>query len=258
MSTFNSVMVETAGPVVTLTMNRPESLNAWNAEMRHEMARALTAAAEDPAVRIVVLKGAGRSFGVGADLREIPEVDTRTMLMEEYWPVLQQISEMPKPVMSVVQGPAAGIHISIILASDLAIMAEDSRLVVPFTNIALIPDGGACWLLLRELGYKRAYQVAAESDSISAARALELGLVNKVVDPDQMEAEAASWAAELADRAPLALAGIKQMMRQAADVSYAEVFRREAELQLACTDSEDAREGVDAFLNKRKPQFSGK
>jgi 2-(1,2-epoxy-1,2-dihydrophenyl)acetyl-CoA isomerase len=258
MSTFNSVMVETAGPVVTLTMNRPESLNAWNAEMRHEMAQALTAAAEDPAVRIVVLKGAGRSFGVGADLREIPEVDTRTMLMEEYWPVLQQISEMPKPVMSVVQGPAAGIHISIILASDLAIMAEDSRLVVPFTNIALIPDGGACWLLLRELGYKRAYQVAAESDSISAARALELGLVNKVVDPDQMEAEAASWAAELADRAPLALAGIKQMMRQAADVSYEEVFRREAELQLSCTDSEDAREGVDAFLNKRKPQFSGK
>ena len=122
MSTFNSITVETAGPVVTLTMNRPKSLNAWNAEMRHEMAQALTVAAEDSAVRIVVLKGAGRSFGVGADLREVPEVDTRTMLMEEYWPVLQQISEMPKPVMSVVQGPAAGIHISIILASDLAII----------------------------------------------------------------------------------------------------------------------------------------
>jgi 2-(1,2-epoxy-1,2-dihydrophenyl)acetyl-CoA isomerase len=257
MTTFETARYKISDSVATVTMNRPESLNAWNALMRKELAAALSLAAEDQDVRVVLLRGEGRSFGVGADLKEVPAVDTTTMLMEEYWPVVRQIVEMPKPVISAVQGPAAGIHVSMVLASDLAVMADDARLVLPFTNIALIPDGGACWLLLRELGYKRAYQVAAESDSIPADRAVEFGLVNRVVPAEQLDAEAAGWAVELAARAPMALAGIKQMMRQAGEAGFAEIYRREADLQLACTDSEDAREGVDAFLSKRKPHFTG-
>jgi 2-(1,2-epoxy-1,2-dihydrophenyl)acetyl-CoA isomerase len=245
------------GAVATVSMNRPEALNAFDRQLRFDLSRALEEAANDDSARVVLLRGEGRVFGAGADLTEEHPTDARTALMEEWWPSARLIGEMPKPVIAVVQGAAAGVHIAFVMACDLAIMADDARLVTPFSNIGLIPDGGANWLLLRQLGYKRAFRIAAESRPLSASEALELGLVNRLAPADELDAQASAWAQELAERAPLALAGVKKMMRLAADTPFEEAYEIEANVQAGLTESADHREGVAAFLGKRKPDFKG-
>ncbi len=258
MADFETVRYDLNGAVATVSMNRPDALNAFNSALRKDLAGALTLAGGDNKVRAVLLKGEGRLFGAGADLTSDVTDDTYTMLMEEWRPSLRQITQMPKPVIAVVQGAAAGIHISFAMACDLAIMADDARLVTPFSNIGLIPDGGANWLLLRQLGYKRAFRIAVESQILCAAEALEMGLVNRVVPLDQLDSEADAWAAELAARAPLAIAGIKKVMRLSENVGFEEAYEAESRIQGEVSTSEDTQEGVDAFLNKREANFIGR
>jgi 2-(1,2-epoxy-1,2-dihydrophenyl)acetyl-CoA isomerase len=165
---------------------------------------------------------------------------------------------MEKPVVAAVAGPAAGIGLSFALACDLVMMSEDAYLLSPFAAIGLIPDGGATWLLARTLGYHRAYQLCVESERVPAARCLELGLANRVVPADALDAESLAWAESLAERSPLALARTKLAMRAAMTSSFSETVAYEAHLQNACVESEDAQEGVAAFLGKRKAEFKGK
>jgi 2-(1,2-epoxy-1,2-dihydrophenyl)acetyl-CoA isomerase len=137
-------------------------------------------------------------------------------------------------------------------------MAEDAYLLSPFAAIGIIPDGGATWLLVRQLGYHRAYQLCVESERLPAQRCLELGLANRLVAAEQLDDESLAWAQQLAERAPLALARTKMAMRAAMNISLSEAIAYEAQLQNACIESEDAKEGVAAFLAKRKPEFKGK
>jgi 2-(1,2-epoxy-1,2-dihydrophenyl)acetyl-CoA isomerase len=155
-------------------------------------------------------------------------------------------------------GSAAGIGMSMALQCDLMIMADNAFLLSPFTTISLVPDGGLSWLLVRQLGYRRAFQLSAESERISAERCVELGLANKAVPAEMLGTAVMEWAQQLAKRAPLSLAATKKAMRFAMDNDWASAYQLEAKLQGELLGSEDNREGIEAFFEKRAPEFKGK
>lgn len=254
-----TVLYDQQGHVAVITLNRPDSLNAFNQEMRMDLIEATARTRQDASVRVVVLTGAGRCFSAGADLKAgfRTSAHVEQWLNEEYKPSLMNLYEMPKPVIAAVHGFAAGIGLSYALVCDLMIMGQGAYLLSPFSSIGLIPDGGATWLLTRSIGYRRAYQMACEAERIPAATCLSLGLANRLAADDKVLDEARAWAAGLAGRAPLALARTKQAMRAAAHADYGPAIGNEAALQRLCIDSVDSHEGIAAFLEKRKPEFKG-
>lgn len=255
----DTVRYETRGAVALVTLQRPDALNAFTGELREALFDALQRAAADDQVRVVVLTGEGRSFSAGADLKEgALNRDVTMMLQTEYRPIQAAIADMPKPVIAAVPGFAAGIGLSIALQCDLLIMGENAFLLSPFTTISLLPDGGLNWLLVRQLGYRRAFQLSVESERIPAARCVELGLANKVVPAEELLPAALEWADRLAERAPLSLAATKKAMRFAADQDWASSYDLEAGLQGELLGSEDNIEGINAFFEKRAPEFKGK
>ena len=203
--------------------------------------------------------GEGRAFSAGADLKQGFEGarTTQGKLLYEYQPVLTAIAEIPKPVIAAVPGFAAGIGMSFALHCDLLIMADDAFLLSPFTTISLLPDGGLNRLLVRQIGYRLAFQLSVESERVPAARCVELGLANKAVPSAELRDSAVAWGEALAKRAPLSIAATKKVMRHAMDYDWGSCFNLEAELQGKLQQSADAREGVDAFLEKREPEFKG-
>ena len=255
----NSVLYETEGAIAVITLNRPAALNSFDTEMRTGLAAATARARDDTGIRAVILTGAGRAFSAGADLKAgfKTGADVERIVNEEYAPSLLDITEMEKPVISAVNGFAAGIGLSYALACDLSVMGENAFLLCPFSAIGLIPDGGSTWLLTHTTGYKNAYEMAVENDRMPAARCRDLGLVNKVVADGELMDTAREWAGRLAGKAPLALARTKKMMRRTSTLSYAEAISAEAALQRLCFDSADCKEGVTAFLEKREPRFTG-
>ena len=257
MSECNTVRYRTDGRVGIVTIFRPDAMNSFNTELRRELAAALKEAADDKAIRAVVLTAEGRSFSAGADLKEINE-NIEAVLQKEYRPIFEQIIGMEKPVIGAVGGSAAGIGMSIALACDLLVMGDNAFLLSPFTTISLVPDGGLNWSLVHQLGYRRALQLSIESERITADRCVELGLANKAVPAGSLVDEAVAWAKALAERAPLSIAATKKAMRAAASGSWAETFDIEAPMQQKLRHSADCSEGVRSFFEKRKPDFKGK
>lgn len=260
MSDYETVKYATDNRVAIVTIHRPDAMNSFNRTLRSDLLAACRRAADDSSVRVVVLTGEGRTFSAGADLKGSlnPDDSIEDMLQTEYRPVLECIWNMEKPVIAVVGGSAAGIGMSFALACDLMMMADNAFLLSPFTTISLVPDGGLNWLLVHQLGYRRAFQLSVESERITADRCLELGLANKVVAADSLMDEALVWAKSLAERAPLSIAATKKAMRHATSSSWASTFDVEAPLQQVLRGSADSAEGVSAFLEKRKPEFKGK
>ena len=256
----DTVIYEQQGAVAIISMNRPDSLNGFTTELCEELLLAFEEAQRDEAVRAIVFTGEGRAFSAGADLKQgfVGNRTTQGKLLFEYAPVLTAIAEIPKPVIAAVPGFAAGIGMSFALHSDLLVMAEGSFLLSPFTTISLLPDGGANWLLVKQLGYHRAYQLSIESERISAERCLELGIANKVVPADTLREATVAWADELSMRAPLSLAATKKVMRHAMDNDWFSCFTMEADEQEKLRGSDDAKEGVAAFFEKRQANFTGK
>lgn len=250
----------TDGKVAILRLNRPAVLNAINGVLKRELLSALGRINADPDIRVVVLSGAGRSFSAGADIAEktpekrLPQIS----LDEEFKPILLTIAEAPKPYISAINGHAAGIAGALALACDLAVMAEDACIYPAFTAIGLIPDGGLSWLLARQIGPKRAYEAIIECEKMSAERCLALGLVNRVAPPEGLMAETIGWAHEIAGKAPLAVRYTKEALWKSMELDFADTISYEAKLQNLTFLSHDAKEGIGAFLEKRRPEFRGK
>ena len=260
MSDYKTVKYSQDGAVSIITIHRPDAMNSFNTQLRADLLAVFERAAGDDTVQAVIFTGEGRSFSAGADLNEIDSVEKSVdkVLQTEYRPVLECIADMKQPVIAAIGGSAAGIGMSFALGCDLLVMAENAFLLSPFTTISLVPDGGLNWLLVRQLGYRRAFQLSIESERISAERCVELGLANKAVPADSLMDETLKWAHVLVERAPLSLAATKKAMRHAASNSWASTFDVEAPLQKELRNSEDCEEGVRAFFEKRKANFKGK
>lgn len=253
------VKYEQKDAVALVTINRPDSMNAFTTELSLELQLTLEKVHHDESVRAVVLTGEGRCFSAGADLKSGFEGrPVYGKLQHEYKPVIVELQTMPKPVIAAVPGSAAGIGMSMALSCDLLVMADNAFLLSPFTTISLVPDGGLNWLLVKQLGYRRAFQLSIESERISADRCVELGLANRAVPAEELQASAMEWAVALSERAPLSIAATKKAMRLAVDGDWQSVYGLEAELQQQLAGSDDNVEGVSAFFEKRPPKFKGK
>lgn len=244
--------------VAVIALNRPETMNAFTSALRLDLIAALQRCRDDAAVKAVVLTGEGRCFSSGADLRDAELDSTVTkILQDEYRPIQELIATMPGPVIAAIPGAAAGIGLSVALNCDLVIMADDAFMVSPFSTISLVPDGGLNWILVRQLGYRLAFQLSVEAERIAAGRCVELGLANRLVPAENLRQASVDWAVSLANRAPLAIAATKKALRYAADHDWASSYDFEVELQGDLLGSRDNREGIAAFLERRAPDFKG-
>ena len=247
------------GAVRTITLNRPDVLNAFNGAMHAALAAALRDA-RSPEVRAVVITGAGRGFCVGQDLTEFREApgDIGERLRGSYHPNILAIRALEKPVVAAVNGPAAGAGLSLACACDLRIAADSATFVPAFINIGLVPDSGGTFFVRRLLGYARAFEWLSSGRRLSAAEAHGWGLVSEVVPADELAGRAAELAGELAAMPTAAIGMTKRLLDNAETATLEEQLEREAQLQTAATRSEDFREGVAAFLEKRPPRFAGR
>ncbi len=245
--------------VVTVTLNRRDVLNALTAAMLADLTAALEAAA-DPEVRAVVLTGAGRGFCVGQDLTEFREAagDIAERLRTNYHPAVRAIRALEKPVIAAINGAAAGAGLSLACACDIRLAADSATFVPAFINIGLIPDSGGSFFIHRLLGYARAFEWMTSGRRLSAAEAHAWGLVSEVVEADALAERAAMLAGELAALPTRGIGLTKQLFDHAQTATLDEQLELEAELQSAATQTEDFREGVAAFLEKRDPHFEGR
>jgi 2-(1,2-epoxy-1,2-dihydrophenyl)acetyl-CoA isomerase len=247
-----------AGAVLTITLNRPDVLNAFNSAMHGGLAAALKDA-RDGGVRAVVITGAGRGFCVGQDLTEFREApgDIGTRLRDNYHPNIRAIRALEKPVIAAVNGAAAGAGMSLACACDLRIAADTATFVPAFINIGLIPDSGGSYFVTRILGPARAFEWLASGRRLTAAEAHAWGLVSEVVETDALRGRVAELAAQLADLPTRGVGMTKRLLDHAVTATLEGQLEWEAQLQTAATQTEDFKEGVAAFLEKRPPRFRG-
>jgi 2-(1,2-epoxy-1,2-dihydrophenyl)acetyl-CoA isomerase len=251
--------VETSrdGGVLTITFNRPDVLNAFNRALHDALRRALDEAA-DSEIRAVVITGAGRGFCAGQDLGEFSESpDIRRALRETYHPNVLAIRALPKPVIAAVNGACAGAGLSLACACDVRIAGDAAAFVPGFVGIGLVPDSGGTYFIRRLLGTARAFEWMTTNRRLTAAEAHAWGLVSEVVEADALPARAAELAAAYAAAPTRAIGMTKRLFDHAEHATLEEQLELEAQLQAAATRTNDFREGVDAFLEKREPRFQG-
>jgi len=247
------------GAVLTITLNRPDVLNAFNSAMHKALGAALKEA-RDPEVRAVVLTGAGRGFCVGQDLTEFREApgDIGDRLRSNYHPNVLAIRALEKPVIAAVNGAAAGAGLSFACACDIRIAADAATFVPAFISIGLVPDSGGTYFIARLLGPSRAFEWMTSGRRLSAAEAHAWGLVSEVVETDSLAGHVAELAAGLAAMPTRGIGMTKRLFDRAGHSTLEEQLELEAQLQSAATQTGDFREGVAAFLEKRDPNFSGR
>ncbi len=261
---MSAVELTREGAAARLTLNRPDALNAWNEELGEELSRAVASIAGDDEVRAVLITGAGRAFSSGADLKEQRSAqeggppDLGERLHALYNPIILGIREMPKPVIAGVNGPAVGIGCSLALACDLVVAAESAYFLLAFVNIGLVPDGGVTAVLPAKAGYARAAELAMLGERLPASRALEWGLINRVVADGELEAEAGALLERMAAGPTASYAGAKQLLNRRTYAGMAEQLEAEAAAQSGQGRTADFVEGVMAFTEKRPPNFTGR
>ncbi len=261
---YETLIWERAGAVGRLTLNRPESLNAWTTQFGHELLDVITDEAADDRVRAMLVTGAGRGFSSGADLRagfdpaDDGMPDIRKELHDVYHPAIAGIRRLPKPVVAAVNGPAVGIGCSLALACDLVMAAESAFFGLAFVNIGLMPDGGSTAFVPPAVGRARAFQMALLGERVPAAQALEWGLVNWVYPDDALRDEGEQLVSRLAAGPTRSYAASKQALNRFIYRDLDDQLALEAELQHQLGRTTDFAEGVAAFVEKRDPDFEGR
>jgi 2-(1,2-epoxy-1,2-dihydrophenyl)acetyl-CoA isomerase len=259
----DTVNVYRRGPAAKLELNRPERMNAWNTQLGSDLRDAVTGLSQDPAVRAVLITGAGRAFSSGADLKEgAPQtrdghLDLYRVLTGRYHPIITGIRHMPKPVVAGVNGAAAGIGLSLALACDLVVAAESAYFLLAFVNIGLVPDGGSSVLVPARVGFARAAEMAMLGERIGAGRALDWGLINQVWPDDELAARAEALVSRLAEGPTSSYAGTKRQLNNWLYRQMDQQLEFEALIQQEMAASGDFAEGVMAFTQKRQPRFTG-
>ena len=256
---YQTILYSVTNRVATITFNRPDLLNAINQQLREETLHALNQAIADDEVRLIVITGSGRHFGAGQDLTSEDDFSAGVieLIEKQYRPVIMGIYNSPKPVISAINGACAGVSSAFAMACDLAVMADDAFIYMAFASIGLVPDGGACWFLARQLGAKRAFQLIAEGGRLPASECLKYGLVNKIVHGDKLKAEAQEWAETLSEGSPLAQKYAKQAVQAAFSSDLSTSISIEAGFQDICFKSMDFANAVEAFKEKKTPKFLG-
>ena len=249
--------------IVTITLNRPEKLNAFAGHMRRDLGEALEEAGSDHNVRVVVITGAGRAFCAGGDVKFMAELIERKdseefcRLLGSARRVITAIRQMTKPVIASVNGPAAGAGFNLALACDLRIASTAASFSQSFVKVGLHPDWGGTYFLPRIVSTNKACELFFLGESIDAREAFSLGIVNRVVSPDELESATRQLAERLRDAPPIAIAAVKQAVYMSQTAELEEMLRYENEAQLRCFQSHDGHEGIRAFLEKREPKFRG-
>jgi 2-(1,2-epoxy-1,2-dihydrophenyl)acetyl-CoA isomerase len=264
------VLTSTDDAVLVITLNRPESLNAMTAQMLDTVAAVATQAAADPAIRCVVITGAGRAFCAGGDVKAMADANERTGsggggglvsrvdVLRQQEEVSRLLHEMPKPTIAAINGVAAGAGLSVALSADLRIASDQARFTTAFAKVGFSGDFGGTWLLQRLVGPMRARELYFLSDLIDAQKALDLGLVSRVVPHDQFWAETMALARRLASGPTLAYARMKENFVFGETNTFADTLTREAENMIASGQTEDHRSAARAFVEKREPVFQGR
>lgn len=256
---YQTISVTQAGGIATLTLNRPQVMNALSTLMRAELLDAVRQAERD--ARVIVLTGAGRAFCSGQDLGDrarVDQIDLERSLRDEYEPLLRAIMDCPVPTIAAVNGAAAGAGANLALACDVVIAAQSAVFLQAFTRIGLIPDAGGTYWLPRQVGFARAMGAMLFADKISAAQAADWGMIWEAVPDDSFADHIAARAGALAAGPTLAYAGVKQALRASYANDLDAQLALEARLQGGCGRSRDFKEGVVAFMEKRAPVFEGR
>jgi enoyl-CoA hydratase/carnithine racemase len=261
--TYEHISVSETNGIVTITLNRPEKLNAFIGHMRRDLAEALEHAGSDRSVRVVIITGAGRAFCAGGDVAFMAELMERrdseefARILGAGRRVILAIRQMTKPVIAAVNGPASGAGSNLAFACDLRLAAANATFSQSFVKVGLHPDWGGTFFLPRLVTPNKACELFFLGEAIDANEALRLGIVNQVVAPEELEAATMQLAERLRAAPPIALAAAKQAVYSSDAASLEEMLRYETEAQLRCFESDDGHEGVRAFLEKREPHFTG-
>ncbi|MGB8954687.1 MAG: enoyl-CoA hydratase-related protein [Tumebacillaceae bacterium] len=260
---YETILYQVEEGVLTITLNRRAVMNALNFKMTAELLDALTKGEQDAGVRVIVLTGVRRAFCAGADLASMEEDPTTfdnltAVVNERYAPLITLMQKIQKPIIGAINGAAVGAGLSLALATDLRIAADSAKFILGFNNIGLVPDCGASYFLTRLVGTGKALEMALTNEEIDAEEAARLGLVNRVVPADRLEETVQEFARRLAQGPTLAYGLTKQVMYKAAECDLQTALDTEAECQGVAGRSYDFREGVQAFREKRAPQFEGR
>jgi 2-(1,2-epoxy-1,2-dihydrophenyl)acetyl-CoA isomerase len=256
---FETIQYSAENGIARITLNRPNTLNAFVAQMNKEIIQALKTASSSEEVRCIVITGAGRAFCSGQDLSEVDEkMDHGQLLRENYGPMIKQIRQVEKPIIAAVNGVAAGAGFSLALACDFRLMSDKASFLNAFINIGLIPDSGNSYYLTRLVGEAKALEISVLGEKIPADQALTLGLATKVFSFDNFDNEVTQFAERIAALPTKAIGLMKRTIRAAGELSLPEYLEQEAQGQRIAGLTIDHREGVQAFMEKRKPIFIGK
>ncbi|ASK21647.1 MULTISPECIES: enoyl-CoA hydratase/isomerase family protein [unclassified Halomonas] len=251
------VLLETAGAVATITLDRPQAYNAFDKTMRSELLQALTTVETDPTLRVCIIKGAGRGFSAGNDLGDFDYDPISDLIVGEYLPLIEAIQNSQKLFIAQLHGSCAGIATAIAMNCDFITMADDSSLYLAFAAIGIVPDGGCSFQLMNAMGYHRALEAIVEGRRITADECRESGIANRVFSAGVLESETRAWAEQLACTAPLANAAAKKLLRGMVGRPLTDTLKAEAEEQNALVKSNDFKRGVSAFQKRTTPYFRG-
>ncbi len=259
---MKSITTQIENNVATLTLNRPEVFNSFNREMALLLQNELDACEKNPEVRAIVLTGSGKAFCAGQDLKEVtsPELNPgfKKILEEHYNPIISRIRNIEKPIIGAINGVAAGAGANIALACDVVVASENASFIQAFSKIGLVPDSAGTFFLPRLIGFQKASALMMLGDKVSAMEAEKLGMVYKTVPSENFMEEVNNIASILANMPTKALGLTKRLLNKSMQNSLEEQLNLESKLQIESAQSEDYAEGVDAFVNKRKPNFKGK